>query len=87
MGPKNSWQPRPQNLNQGMTQDPSQYFNNWNFGSQPSPFPPSFQHYYQYLMPWKSWSPQPSPIPSWSYNWHGPHLPTNQLPQPMTQQQ
>lgn len=87
MVPKNSWQPRPHNMNIGMNQDPSQYFNNQNFGSQSTSFPPSWSQYYQYPMPWQSRSPQPGPFPSWSQNWRGPPHPTNKLPQPMTQQQ
>lgn len=41
MGSRKPWQPRPQNMNQGMPQDPSQYFNNLNFGPQYVSFSPS----------------------------------------------
>lgn len=32
MGSKNPWKPQPPTENQGMLQDPSQYFNNFNMG-------------------------------------------------------
>lgn len=42
MGERKPWQPRPQNMNQGMPQDLSQYFNNLIFGPQSVPFSPSW---------------------------------------------
>lgn len=74
-------------MNQDTPQDPSQYFNNTNFGPWSITFSPSWSQSYQYPMPWQPWFPQSGPNPSWSQNWHGPPPPSRQFSQPMPQQQ
>jgi len=45
MGSKKPWKPWPPTINQGMFQNPSQYFNNFNMGPQSIPYSPMWPQY------------------------------------------